>query len=142
MNTFSPSKVLFLSCSDLRNPLCCIERPFTFEQLELHLNNDSSTVTARNMLIATILSKLEKESITEEDLLYLWDVWYNAFWKKSHIERFIKDLQELINGNLPDNVKIPDEQNFGSVKKMWNKWLSVSSSTDHELFKNSYLEKR
>jgi hypothetical protein len=134
--------VLFLSCSDLRNPLCCVERSFTFEQLELHLNNESITVTARNVLIATILSKLEKELITEEDLLYIWDVWYNALWKKSHIERFIKDTHELVNGNLPENVKIPDEQNFASLKKMWNKWLSVSSSTDLELFKNGYLGKR
>lgn len=64
--------------------------------LGVHLNSTSLLCLARNILMLKVISSAEFNAEDSTDLNYLWDLWYNAAWSKSTVDRFLVDVQELI----------------------------------------------
>ncbi len=101
-------KVLFLSCGDLRNTFqaTTCKNP---QKLEIHLNDFHPSVLARNIIILKIVSASDFNPDNNEDLGFLWDVWYNMDWPEETRKRFLSVVKELMNEKLPDNVSIPNK---------------------------------
>ena len=132
-NKFNPNslryyfgfQVLFLGCGDLMNTLQSTLYEHT-RNLHIHLNDKNHSVLARNLLMLTVISHgftPEKE----EDLAFLWDVWYNLEWPETTLKRFQEVLKNLLNGELPQNVLIPNSSHLESLKKVWTLWSVVAS---------------
>jgi hypothetical protein len=101
-------------------------------------------VLARNILILKIISGRDFNPELDEDLGFLWDVWYNMDWPEKTRKRFLSCLQELIDGMLPDNVSIPNNHQLEKFKSLWSNWHSVSSrnETDSESLLKKVREQR
>lgn len=59
-----------------------------------------------------------------EDLKYLWDLWYNLEWPQTTLDRFEKDVNELIKTGLPEHNLEFDSNQLKDLKDMWRNWLS------------------
>lgn len=74
-------QILFLECGDLRNTLKTVSSGIA-KHFQLHLNHFSPTVLAvvlaQNILILKIITSQEFDTKNEEDVAFLWDVWYNV----------------------------------------------------------------
>ena len=105
------------------------------QKLHLHINDASLPVIARNVIIVKIISCPEFEANKDDDIGYVWDIWYNATFSHSTAERFKEDVRSLIESPLPANIIIPNSSDLDELKAIWTEWLSKieSSSVDHVL---------
>ncbi len=131
-----------MGCGDLRNPLATSavvrgkNRAGQLNQnLNLHLNDASLPVIARNVLLVKIISSPEFEPNNDDNMGYVWDIWYNATFSRSTAKRFAEDVRSLIDNPLPTNVIIPKSNYLGELKAIWTDWLAKikSSSVVHVL---------
>ena len=86
---------------------------------------------ARNILILGIILEGDFNPNDQEDINFLWDVWYNAEWPETTLRRFKKDVEELIEKGLPENCVIcfaPDSTQLLKLKNIWSSWLSSLAS--------------
>ncbi len=97
--------------------------------MHIHLNDVDPSLVAHNILILKITSAWEFNPDNQEDLSFLWDVWYNTEWPESTKRRFQLVLKELLKGSLPENVIISKSSQFQSLKKIWTEWLSLCSKS-------------
>lgn len=64
-----------------------------------------------------------------EDLEYIWEVWYGVYWSSPEISlRFKTDVKDLMNDNLPENVEIHPGKCLQSLKCVWKEWLLLVDS--------------
>ena len=87
---------------------------------------------ARNILILGIILEGDFNPNDQEDINFLWDVWYNAEWPEGTRKRFNEALRKLLNGSLPENVVIPKSYQLESIQKVWSAWFSISSKDKAE----------
>ena len=48
-----------------------------------------------------------------------------ATWPQSTVERFLKDIEDLLNKPLPQNTIIPDFDSEEDLKALWREWLQM-----------------
>ena len=121
-----------MGCGDLMNPLTTAINSSPAQKLEIHVNDSSLPIIARNILIVKIISAQHFEPSSERDMDYLWDVWYNATWPETTLKRFIEDVKSLLNGPAPANTFIPEGSHQEALKKVWSQWLAMIESTTVE----------
>jgi len=77
------------------------------ENLDIHINDASLSVKARNVLILKIISCPKFDPNVDDDMDYVWDIWYNTTFTLSTTTRFAKDVKSLLDNVLPANSIIP-----------------------------------
>ena len=108
--------------------------------LELHVNDASPSIIARHTLILKVISSSNFDPEKEEDLGYLWNVWYDATWPESTLKRFTQDIKNLLNEPLPQNMAIPEGSHKEAVRKIWAGWLStIKTSTVEDTLAARYI---
>ena len=107
-----------------------------YKSLHLHLNNKSPIITARNVLITHIISDSGFDPKDPNDLLYVFNIWYNAQWDLSTTQRFMNDLDQLISKQWPTNINIPYCQDLAELSTIWDCWKSKATQLDSEIFSN------
>ena len=133
-----------MGSGDLRNALKTAGNRKNIENLDIHLNDVNPSVVARNILILKIISADDFDIQNEEDISFLWDIWYNAEWPESTRKRFESVLKELLDNNLPDNVVIPKSSYLRTLKTVWSAWISIiaKSNSESELFMKKIKKER
>jgi len=103
-----------LGCGDLRNPLLTTTAVGDkhnagqyYENLDIHINDASLSVIARNILILKIISCPKFDPNDDDDMDYVWDIWYNTTFSHSTTKRFMEDVKSLLDSPLPANSIIP-----------------------------------
>lgn len=123
--------------------LSCGEFPFALENsndFSKHIGvvdltlTDSVVTVAKNVFILQVINSESFDEENLEDLHYLWDVLYNMEWSEATLQRFLKDIASLCEGNLPLNVKIPEQSQANLLKKTWSNWVSTVSNIDPSFF--------
>lgn len=114
------------------------------QNLCIHLNNPDPLVHARNVIMLKILSSSNFNPENQEDLGFLWDIWYNTQWPESSRKRFIKVLKDLLEDKLPAQLKFGASSNFSKLKKILSSWLSISlkNQSQSELMIKNILKER
>jgi hypothetical protein len=74
---------------------------------------------------------LDFETKNDEDVSFLWDVWYKMDWPEQTQHRFKLVLRDLLDNNLPENITITyDSQSLENIRTVWlSWWLFVGLST-------------
>ena len=116
--------MLFLACHNLRSPLVTAVGSPHIKILDFHVNDANPAVIARHILLLKVVSDGNFNPENEEDIGYVWNVWYDAAWPQSTLDRFIEDIKSLLNEALPENLTIPDMNQRKAVRGIWIKWLS------------------
>ena len=98
--------------------------------VEFHLNDLNPSILARNITILKIISASDFNPSDEEDVAFLWDVWYNSEWPDITRKRFQIVLNDLLDECLLENISIPKSQHLESLKKVWSAWHLLLSSTN------------
>ena len=90
---------------------------------------------ARNVLTMKIISCPKFDPNNDDDMGYVWDVWYSATFSRSTAKRFAEDVTSLMDSPPPANVIIPKSSYLEELKAIWTDWLSKikSSSVAHVL---------
>jgi hypothetical protein len=106
--------------------------------LTIHLNHSCPLTFARNVLIVKVISSKDFNVNEDKDMSYLWDLWYNAVWPKSTVDRFVTDVKELVERGLPDLGFAIETKQFDELKNVWKGWLVF---LDRSLIHSSQTEK-
>ena len=128
----------------MRNALKTAGNGKNIANLDIHLNDSNPSVVARNILILKIISADGFDIQNEEDISFLWDIWYNAEWPEATRKRFESVIKELLDNNLPDNIVIPKSSYLRTLKTVWSKWITITSKSKSEsdLFTKKILKER
>ena len=120
-------KLLFLGCGDLMNPLTTATGSCKkIKNLQIHINDGSLPVIARNILVLKIVSSNKFSPENVRDMEYLWDIWYNRSWLDSTLKRFVEDIKSLLDQPLPDEIIISNNSShLFALKEIWTWWLST-----------------
>ena len=96
-----------------------------YKKLNIHFNDDSESIIARNILMANIILSVSFDPSNPTDLQYLWDVWYQLQWNRATKTRFIKDVKQLLAGQWSPGLVncIPDPKGVEQLKKICTFWL-------------------
>ena len=100
---------------------------------------------ARNIVMLKILSASDFNPDDQEDLSFLWDVWYNAEWPEITRKRFKEALKQLLDGSMPENVVITKCNHLQSLREVWTSWYTSIVTNDHselELFMKKIRNER
>lgn len=121
------TQVLFLDCGDLLKALQTISSHQGNSCLDLHLSDTSISNLARSILLLKIISSPNFDGSDEEDIKYLWSVWYDICWSNTVSSRFQEDLNQLIDGDIPRNMKLLPERRtcLSSLLVVWKRWFST-----------------
>ena len=128
-----------MGCGDLRNALAAAGAKGRggqyCQKLNLHINDNSLPIIARNVIIVKIISCPKFDANKDDDMGYVWDIWYNTSFPQSTVKRFTEDVRSLIESPLPANIIISKNSDLEALKAIWTEWLSKieSSSVDHVL---------
>lgn len=121
-------QVLFLGSGDLRNVLhTAANLSDITETFEVHFNDWSSEVVARNVLLLDIIATADPGNAG--DVRFVWDVWYNFSLSEASHQRLTTALQTLLSkdeASLPAKVADPEELEL--LRSVWRYWLSISTS--------------
>jgi hypothetical protein len=114
-------QVLFLSCEDILKALeTTASKSLNPRQLHYHINENNLANVARNILIVKIISSPTFDPMKNEDLEYIWEVWYGVYWSSKDIwDRFKKDVKSLMNGHLPETVELYPSKCLQLIKDVW-----------------------
>ena len=99
--------------------------------LDFHLNDINPSVVARNILMLQIISAQDFDTDNEEDIAFMWDLWYNAQWPESSRRKFKIALKKLMDGMLPKSINI-NGSSSESLQKVWNAWYTICSQTESQ----------
>ena len=114
-----------MGCGDLRDPLTTAIGARQNQFLHIHINDINLAIIARNILILKIASGPEFDPNKEEDVNYLWHLWYDVTWPETTLKRFLKDVKDLLDKPLPYNTFIPECNIYlEKLKAVWTDWLS------------------
>ena len=81
-----------MDSGDLRNALLTASKAPAGKLVNLHLCDSNPVITARNILISNIMMSNDFNPEKEEDIGYLWDLWYSFEWDETTWTKFNKDL--------------------------------------------------
>ncbi len=88
---------------------------------------------ARNILFAKIISDVSFDPQSEDDLQYLWDIYYNMEWSSKTLQQFQKDVTELKEGKFSQKLKIPVAKDMEILKNIWDFWSLSAANIDISL---------
>ena len=118
---------MFLGSGDLRNAFLtaslCSE---AYETLDIHVSDGCEIVTARNFLISHILSSFNPPS--NDDIDYLWSIWYGLQWNEATRTRFVRDVKHLLAmpwSNSESPVILHETKVNACIKRILNSWLNT-----------------
>ena len=123
-------QVLFLESGDLRNALFmapqCSE---AYQELDIHMSDNHSIITARNLLIAHVILTEPFEPSSLADCQYLWDLWYGFQWNDTIQKRFINNCKRLLANQLTNPSVIPHGTKFNEqLKSILKSWINTASN--------------
>lgn len=79
---------------------------------------------ARSILIFKILSATQFDpKLDSQDFEYLWSVWYDTGWNKKTALRFQKDIADLLEDPLPNNITVESAKSLKELRHVWTNWL-------------------
>lgn len=141
--TYCLLQILFLGCGDLRNTFETVNTKGAYS-FHFHLNDRHPLILSRNITILKIVSSPDFDPNNQEDLNFIWDVWYNTDWPDKTRKRFIKVLKDLLAGKLPDNITVPEIDDLKCFKEIWTNWFLTSTKTmsDSEKLMRTVQKKR
>lgn len=117
-------QALFLDCQDLRNVLCSMELVNPDWVLDMHLNTSCPLSFPRNILLLKVISSPKFDPENSTDLNYLWDLWYNAAWTKPTVDRFLTDVQELVDAIMTEQqFSKLDAKKKNELKETLQSWI-------------------
>lgn len=120
---------MFLGSGDLRNALLTAAQcPEAHKKLDLHLSDSCSITTARNFLIAHILLKPDFVPTKNEDMDYLWSLWYGFQWDDATRKRFVKDIKQLLAmqwSSSQSPVALHEDNVNDCIKRIINSWVNT-----------------
>ena len=85
---------MFIDSGDLRNALLTASKLPIHKSLNIHLADKNPIVTARNFLITHMILLSDFNPERDEDMEYLWHIWYSYTWGETTRQRFVKDLKK------------------------------------------------
>ena len=88
-------QVLFLGCGDVMKTLE-VSTTKHLKNVHIHLNDKNSLVLARNILILKVISDEDFDTAKDDDIAFLWDLWYNLEWPESTEKRFMKAVKRTV----------------------------------------------
>ena len=123
-------QILFLGSGDLRNVLHTIGLSCStkLEDLHIHLNDNHSSVIARNILILHIITASDFNPNDQNDLEYVWNVWYSTQWDASTVKRFSKDVLQLLVHQWKSDILVVRDLDLVDLDKVWKYWFTTFSS--------------
>jgi hypothetical protein len=104
-------QVLLLGCGDIRNALVSApalrqlqnakpssssgkaKKQQQQQQIEIHLNDLSDVILARDVVLLCITASITPSC--DDDLQYLWGVWFNAVLSQTHRQRLDQLLEQV-----------------------------------------------
>ena len=90
-------KVLFLDSGDMRNALLTASKLPDEKFLSIQMVDSHMIITARNVLIVHIILSTDFDAEKDEDLDYLWHLWYSFAWEDKTRKRFVRDVKRYTN---------------------------------------------
>ncbi len=102
------------------------------QKLYIHLNDWNPSIIARNILMLKVISASDFDTNNEDDVAFLWDLWYNAEWAEVTLKKFQSVLKELLDNALPENVIIAKSKYLQSLQAVWRSWNDYCSKTKSE----------
>ena len=127
-----------MGSGDLRNALQ-VATNLSFNRWEIHMNDISPAVVARNITILKIISAPDFNPDNKEDFAFVWDIWYNLEWPEITRKRFQQTMKDLLNDLLPQEISIPKTIQRQMLKDVWSSWLLTSLESE---FKASLFMKK
>lgn len=121
---------MFLGCYDLRNALSTIASKARSDDggvLNIHLNHPCLLSLSRNFFVLKVIRSQNFDVNNGDDFNYLWDILYNVTWPKSTLNRFVKDIRDLIMNGLSEDCYSLESNHIESLKDLFNSWLSALS---------------
>jgi hypothetical protein len=118
-----------LGSGDLRNALQ-VATNSSSNRWEIHMNDISPAVVARNITILKIISATDFNPENKEDFAFVWDIWYNLEWPEITRRRFQQTMKDLLNDLLPQEISIPKIIQHQMLKDVWSSWLSTSLESE------------
>lgn len=112
-----------MGCGDVKNALEATNSKH-IKNFEIHLNDLHPSVLARNIAILKIISSETFNPDKEEDIAFLWDVWYNLDWPKKTRARFQIVVNELLEA-MPVNIEVPNRSHLEELRELWRHWQSI-----------------
>jgi hypothetical protein len=83
-------------------------------------------------LILKVISASDFDTNNEDDVAFLWDLWYNAEWPEAIRQKFNFVLKELLDNALPENVIIAKSEYLQRLQFVWRSWNYISSKSKPE----------
>ncbi|KAK3587577.1 hypothetical protein CHS0354_004870 [Potamilus streckersoni] len=129
---------LLLGCGDIRNILFTIktldDEKSKSKNLHFFLNDIEGVILARNLVLLRILEIIDPSK--DDDVEFLWSVWYDAAIPKECLIRLKVIIQDLLQ-NLSSTVEYVTEETEEELKSILKYWL-IGNIT-HEDVKRSRL---
>ena len=113
-----------------------------YHELDIHLSDGCDTITARNFLIAHVMLSDSFDPSSPADLQYLWDLWYSFQWDDITRQRFLKNIQLLMDNQLTNSSIVAHGKDFDEKwKKILKSWFNTASDMNSRQF-NKILVQR
>jgi hypothetical protein len=118
------------------------QSPTDLKNLNIHLNDNYECVIARNVLITQIVTNKEFSASNQDDLQYIWDVWYSTQWNDTTAKRFLKDVNQLLAGQWKSNSSIViTDADISILEKTWSHWKETVSAMNADTFSSIMLQR-
>ena len=133
-----------MRCLDMRVPFhtAALRTP-AYEKLHVHLSHNTDnagTTTARNVLLTNIISSPSFDPKNDEDLHYLWDVWYSFQRDAATNKRFVNDVDLLLARQWSKHIHIRDED-LQILDSVWTYWKLTASNMKVSTFQSIKMQR-
>ena len=122
----SDPEFLLLGCGDIRNVLFTVAEVAKLKSrpnsLNFHLNDVDDLMLARDAVLFQIVNTIDSKD--DEDIEFLWSVWYNAHLTKSQDERLRFILKDFLE-NPQSCIKYGSSESTESIKRLFKSWLKA-----------------
>ena len=127
----------------MRNALhTAAQSPTDLKNLNIHLNDNYECVIARNFFITHVVTNKEFNTSNQDDLQYVWDVWYSTQWNDTTAKRFLKDVNQLLAGQWKSNSSIViTDAGISILEKTWSHWKETVSAMNADTFSSTMLQR-
>ncbi|KAL3852369.1 hypothetical protein ACJMK2_016023, partial [Sinanodonta woodiana] len=123
---------LLIGCGDIRNILFTIktldDEKSKPKNLHFYLNDIEDVILARNLILLRILEIIDPDK--NEDVEFLWSIWYDAAIPKDSLNRLIHIMQDLLQ-NVSPIVEYMTKETEEEVKSVLKYWLTSNVSLEN-----------
>ncbi|BDA51221.1 hypothetical protein COCOBI_18-0980 [Coccomyxa sp. Obi] len=121
-------EALFLGCGDVRNVFATARDASTYRSLKhltVHVNDNTRQIIARAALILLLANELDTEC--EEDMHFMWDVWYCLDLSHAQNSRLKQYLDRLVAGDYGMQVDMSISTGEEAVRGVWRGWIRLAA---------------